>query len=385
MISLRNFIILVVFITFTLMIAVVSTIFLQRSSKSSSQSQFSEAQEALTNQQLGCPHGRMPDSMYLDEYIVQPGDTLLSIANRELGSTSRVNEIININKNRGGEYHSLYTSQVIEVGWSLYLPVKSLPPNSGDLVPQMGKVSVSSRPPFSGRMLVITTSEYFPEGQPVSFSDDTVFLGSDYFTVDDCVMIIRDEGTDTDILFARYDGLDTLRTSDEEYTLDEVVFPKEDVKCDYEFLGPEVVMRKYIVREEDRLASIAFSELGDTSRIDEIIEANRDRYSSLKTNSFIEIGWELLLPPEWTPATTGHLTGFAGTLIKEDQDGFWVSKDLDYPGQSNFKKTFEVTRFGKREYERGDCVVILNNRGTAVGISTQDVDYLNLFKYGSTQ
>ncbi len=59
------------------------------------------------------------DNLYI-KYIVQPGDTLLLIAQKKLGSSSRVGDIVYINKDA---YPGLsIQSPFIEQGWILYLP-----------------------------------------------------------------------------------------------------------------------------------------------------------------------------------------------------------------------------------------------------------------------
>lgn len=328
-----------------------------------------------------CRYGTMPVEVYLDIYKVKQGDTLLSIANNQLGSTSRVNEIVNLNKNRP-EYNSLYTSETIKEGWELYLSSKYLPPNSGDLVAGMGMLSTTKLGTFKGRMSAITHPEYFPSGSPVEFNNGSVFFGAQKFKEGDCVVIIRDEGTDVDILMGLQNGFDAQNRPEITFGLKDVELPGETSECIYNFLGPEEVMRRYSVKTGDSLASIAKEQLGDYRRAVEIVEANKDRYSSLRRSHFIEVGWELLLPPKWAVPTSGHITGFAGTFISENEEEYWLSQSLTFPAQHRFSKASSVKSFGKEHFEKGDCVVVLNNRGTAIGVSPQDIDYINLFKYG---
>jgi hypothetical protein len=196
------------------------------------------------------------------------------------------------------------------------------------------------------------------------------------------VVIIRDERTDKDIMMGLQSELSSTERPEVLFRLEDVDFPAEQSECLYSFLGKEEVMRKYTVVQGDNLENIAYRELGSASRKNEIVEANKDRYSSLKKSSFIEIGWELLLPPRWAPKSTGYITAFAGTLLSENESEYWVAKTLNDPAHILFSKKLPVKSFDATKLTRGACVVILNNRGTALGISSQDNDYVNLFKYG---
>jgi nucleoid-associated protein YgaU len=53
------------------------------------------------------------------EYLVQPGDSLMGIAQKELGAEGRYLEIISLNKKL---YPTLETTTVIGVGMKLRLP-----------------------------------------------------------------------------------------------------------------------------------------------------------------------------------------------------------------------------------------------------------------------
>ena len=81
--------------------------------------------------------------LYLYTYKVKQGDTLLSIASKELGDSSRMHEIAIYNRN---EYPSLYTWDdvankfAIKAGWVLKLPTKNIPRSSGFVEGEEGKV-----------------------------------------------------------------------------------------------------------------------------------------------------------------------------------------------------------------------------------------------------
>lgn len=60
---------------------------------------------------------------FLETYTVKSGDSLLSIAKNELNNSSRVNEIVVLNKET---YPHLSTEKpFIEIGWKLFLPPKN--------------------------------------------------------------------------------------------------------------------------------------------------------------------------------------------------------------------------------------------------------------------
>lgn len=333
-----------------------------------------------------CEYGFLPRELYLDIYTVKQGDTLVSIANHELGSPARIGEIINLNKNRGLPYSSLYSSDVIQEGWELYLSAELLPPNTGDLVAMRGRLRVDNSSRFSGRLLVVSRPNDFPtgspaSGSPVSFASDARFFAAKSFQAGDCVMIIRDEGTDKDIVMAPQSTPYAFKEYAVVYKKDEVTFPRRQAQCAYDFLGSEELLRTYTVQTGDTLYSIAKKQLGDGSRASELRKANEKRYANLKNNIFIEIGWELLLPPSWTISNDGAFSAFLGVLVSEDEDAFRVASDLSSPSVLNFKKNLEVRYFDKESFERGDCVIIFNTKGRALGIASQHEDYIYHFKY----
>ena len=68
-------------------------------------------------------------------------------------------------------------------------------------------------------------------------------------------------------------------------------------------------MTTYIVKKGDCLWSIAYKELGNGTRWTEIRDSNKDKYTSLQTNTTIQIGWVLTLPEAGsapTKNTTNH-------------------------------------------------------------------------------
>lgn len=84
-----------------------------------------------------CPATTFLKNDYLVSYTVKPGDTLLSIAKSQLGSAARVNEIIDLNKNK---YAVSLQTPFIEQGWILTLPAPFITHSSGYIIRESGEL-----------------------------------------------------------------------------------------------------------------------------------------------------------------------------------------------------------------------------------------------------
>lgn len=74
-----------------------------------------------------CPrYGGAKKEEFLESYVVQKGDTLLTIAENQLGSSSRVYALVSANNDRYPELS--VKNSFVEVGWKFYLPIKNVPP-----------------------------------------------------------------------------------------------------------------------------------------------------------------------------------------------------------------------------------------------------------------
>lgn len=324
-----------------------------------------------------CEYGPAPLPVYLSLYTVVPGDTLLSIANHQLGSTRRVGEIITLNRNRAS-LNALYTSTQIEEGTQLLLPSPQLPESSGDLVASLGRLRLDTQTSGIGRPLIVSDPYNFPTGTPIAFGLKSRFFGAESFTSGDCLLVIRDEGYDYDLVVAKPNGLHTLEPP--ALTPTQVEFPQEPYACQYDALGAEEILTYYTVAPGDSLTSIAVTQLNDSNRVAELKQINKDRYPSLKSDNFIEVGWQLLLPPAWTGPTSGHFHGFAGTLIRQEANQIWVGRTTTDRAQLSFSTPPGVKFFGRRVFNPGDCVVILSDLSTTLAIVPQELDYLSLFR-----
>ena len=141
-------------------------------------------------------YGKIEDkNRFLDKYTVKSGDTLLSIAKTQLGSTSRIGDIILLNKNR---YADLSTeNSFLEEGWVLYLPpdyIKSV----NTLSNGYPKLIFA----WGGELTDITKEgKWVVRGPNRNFAYDfkpnenTKYFGKskNEFTVGDCIMAVIEE------------------------------------------------------------------------------------------------------------------------------------------------------------------------------------------------
>lgn len=119
---------------------------------------------------------------------------------------------------------------------------------------------------------------------------------------------------------------------------------------------------KYIVQKGDTLASIAKSYLGNLNRTKEIIFLNENRYKNLYTDTFLEIGWELYLPPSYA-FPTQQLAGYSGEVIDQTEDlmniEIYGSDTKDAHPLLKLRKDPKTKYFGKNAFDKGDCVGVL--------------------------
>jgi len=138
-------------------------------------------------------------------------------------------------------------------------------------------------------------------------------------------------------------------------------------KCQrYQFGRPaDDFLPKYVVQKGDSLFSISKKQLGDTSRIYELIELNKRKYDdnlSLE-NSFIEVGQKIILPPLNAKKTSGKISLASGkvnskennmiTLFTNNPTGYWY----------NFRAKSDETIVFLNNIFLGDCVDIIYDNG----------------------
>ncbi len=123
-----------------------------------------------------------------------------------------------------------------------------------------------------------------------------------------------------------------------------------DITSAHEFLP------KYVVKKGDTLLSIATKETGNVSRADELVKINKDKYSSLSVkNPFLEVGWELDLPPVGIKATSGELFAESGRLSIGN-----LGWGTGYPRKS---QRYDLSSLNAllidKSLKEGDCVTII--------------------------
>ena len=131
---------------------------------------------------------------------------------------------------------------------------------------------------------------------------------------------------------------------------------KLTLKCDlYGFSRKEDFLSQYTVKKGDTLLLITKSQLGDVSRINELITLNKDKYPSLSIeNPFLEQAWILSLPPKSFGLTTGQLFEFSGEITTIEKDGYWA---ISEPGSTVALFLDKNTKFiRKTTFNKGDCV-----------------------------
>ena len=167
----------------------------------------------------------------------------------------------------------------------------------------------------------------------------------------------------------------------------QIVIPKTRVthpanQCSkYGSVDKSFYLDTYTVRKGDALFSILKNQSENPSRIYEFIELNKDRFRHLSLeNPFIEVGWELYLPPKFIQETNGNLAAYYAGVV-EETDNYWNintwGKDysLESPRYTVIK--IDKTKYlGGNAFHSGDCIVmVVQNASTAIAISPQDKNY----------
>ena len=127
-------------------------------------------------------YGKIEKDSYLATYTVRAGDTLLSIAKKQLGSTDKVAVLVALNKER---YSTLSIEKpFVEIGWKLFLPPKDPPNISGDIAAYAGEVAqITSK----GSMTIKSTSgtSYVHTESSVDYPDRDLKVG-------DCAVVLSE-------------------------------------------------------------------------------------------------------------------------------------------------------------------------------------------------
>jgi len=150
--------------------------------------------EVSVNAQICSQYGISKDKNKLYKaYTVKKGDTLLSIATNQLKDSSRVGDLIYINRI---QYPGLsFENPFIEVGWLLYLPPDYLKQIQllGDAPQLLYEVS--------GPIVEVNSDGWsinldnYNTKYPLKFNKDTQFISKDKvnYKIGDCVVVVMQE------------------------------------------------------------------------------------------------------------------------------------------------------------------------------------------------
>lgn len=150
----------------------------------------------------------------------------------------------------------------------------------------------------------------------------------------------------------------------------------------------ETFFKTYTVKSGDTLLSIAKNQLGSVNRVQELITLNTGKYpnflnSANTKNNFLEVGWELLLPPTFVNKTSGFLYGWKGEVLDEDSRTITILTGNTKNIQTGtlyrvFTVDSDTKLFVKGNFTKGDCVNLIVDAGNGnklVAISPQDKVY----------
>jgi hypothetical protein len=141
-------------------------------------------------------------------------------------------------------------------------------------------------------------------------------------------------------------------------------------KCDYEGLPKDQFLEIYVVKSGDTLFSIAKNQMGDISRINELIELNKKVYPFLTIEKpILEPGMKMYFTPDEIGVNSGKLFSKGGKILSIDDQKIALLNDTGGSvGYHYFrgKITFEDIKVS--ELAPGDCVYIITDEGGGFGI-----------------
>jgi len=326
---------------------------------------------------FGCnSYGRVPDAFYLNSYTVKPGDTLLSISENELGQSSRIDELIQLNKQN---YPTLsFENPTIETGWVFKIPPKFFPKSTGYIVGTSGRITEINDKSITINMRGDQKVE------EISYKvSGTRYLSRTDFNADDCVYIIKDASNRVGT------GILAVSPQDQNYFKNlpsniSINFEKYSGKCNYYGrLDEDFYTNPYVAKKGDSISSIAKTELGDVSRTQEIINLNLLHYPHLSlSNPFLEVGWIVKIPSNVIPKSDGVNETVGGEVQFITNNHIFVDTGYlteGFDSGPGFKMEPWTRYLGKNSFVSGDCVyVIEGTRGKELGIlaiTSQDKNY----------
>ncbi len=117
----------------------------------------------------------------------------------------------------------------------------------------------------------------------------------------------------------------------------------------------------YEVKAGDTLLSITKNQLGDVSRINELINLNKGQYPNLTQSSTLPAGTKLYITPKDYPENTGDLWIAEGAVTESDA-GHFVLMISPSPNDSGEDITINsTTKYmdGIKSLKRGDCITVV--------------------------
>lgn len=115
---------------------------------------------------------------------------------------------------------------------------------------------------------------------------------------------------------------------------------------------PEDFLQTYTVKPGDTLSDILTRMYGDTSRLDEFLTLNN--LTNISSQSALEAGSKVALPPKEVTNTTGKIFAARGQLRRIDDKTYWLrtrtdnSQDGDYPVTVDSRTKFvKVSKIGQ--------------------------------------
>jgi hypothetical protein len=355
------------FIAATLFLIIAALILLQSYLKSNP-----KLQEKI----VGCKsYGSIDQSFYLNEYKVKDGDTLLSIAQNETGKSSRVDELIQLNKNKFPNLS--LENPTIETGWVFYVLPSFFPRSSGYIRGLSGKISKIDEKSITISLKRNKLVEEISYKMP-----STIYLGKNLYVPGDCIYIIKDNSNRVGT------GILAVSSQDKNYFKNpsdiSIIQEKPAGKCEfYGYLDEDFYLSTYVTKKGDSLATIAGNQLGDVKRVSELINLNRSSYPHLsEKESFLEIGWPIKLPTASIPGSQGFLRTVGGEIQEISNGNIFV--DIGYRKQGfdtgpAFKIQPWTRYFGTNSVRVGECIYLIegtnNNQDGILAISPQGKNY----------
>ena len=128
-------------------------------------------------------------------------------------------------------------------------------------------------------------------------------------------------------------------------------------------------LKTYTLRPGDTLLSIAKTQLGDVSRVNELVNLNKAQYPDLSQPSpTLPAGTKLYITPKDFPENTGDLWVAEG-LVKASDTGHFVltiSQSPNNGGEDIYTNSNTKFMNGMKAIKRGDCIsVVIDYMGNA--------------------